>query len=345
MERWQKILSESISSLDELALFFPIDKGLLLPVVRQYPFRITRSYFHLIQKQGDPIWRQCVPDPSELNQEHLSIDPLDEHQCSPVPGLIHRYPDRVVLLASAACPTLCRFCTRKNRMGGEGHSWRSSEPAMEYIEQRPTLREVILSGGDPLLLTDDELEKILTRLRNIPHLEIIRIHTRTPVTLPERITVRLCRMLKEYHPLYVNTQFNHPREITPSSVEACLRLIDAGIPVGNQTVLLKGVNDTPEVMKELMQRLLLIRVRPYYLHQMDMVKGAGHFRTSIQKGLEIMTCLRGHISGMATPTYVIDLPGGKGKVPLFPDQVKRNGNTFYLRNYRGEIIEYLDLEG
>ncbi len=344
MERWQKVLSESISSLDELALFFPIDKDLLLPVVRRYPFRITRSYFSLILEQGDPIWRQCVPDPSELDQDHLSIDPLNENGCSPVPGLIHRYPDRVVLLASSVCSTQCRFCMRKNRMGGEGNAWSFGEPAMEYIEQRPSLREVILSGGDPLLLTDDELEKMLIRLRNIPHLEIIRIHTRTPVTLPERITTQLCRMLKEHHPLYVNTQFNHPREITPSSVKACLRLISAGIPLGNQTVLLKGVNDTPEVMKELMQKLLVIRVRPYYLHQMDMVKGAGHFRTSIQKGLEIMTYLRGHISGMAIPTYVIDLPGGKGKVPLFPDQVKRNGNMFYLRNDLGEIVEYPDLE-
>jgi len=344
MERWQKLLSESISSLDELALFFPIDKDLLLPVVRRYPLRITRSYFHLIQEQGDPIWRQCVPDRLELNQDDLSMDPLNENGFSPVPGLIHRYPNRVVLLASAACPTLCRFCTRKNRTGGDGHSWPFREPAMEYIEQRPFLNEVILSGGDPLLLTDDELERILIRLRKIPHLEIIRIHTRTPVTLPERITVRLCRMLKRYHPLYVNTQFNHPREITPSSSEASRRLISAGIPVGNQTVLLRGVNDTPEVMKELMQKLLAIRVRPYYLHQMDMVKGAGHFRTSIQKGLEIMTFLRGHISGMATPTYVIDLPGGKGKVPLLPDQLKRSGHTFYFRNYRGEIIEYLDPE-
>lgn len=344
MERWQKILSESISSLDELALFFPIDKEFLLPVVSRYPFQITRSYFNLIREQGDPIWRQCIPDRLELNQDDLSIDPLNENGFSPVPGLIHRYPDRVVLLASSVCPTLCRFCTRKNRREREDGSLISLEPAMAYIEQNPSLREVILSGGDPLLLTDDELEKILIRLRHIPHLEIIRIHTRTPVTLPERITVGLCRRLKRYHPLYVNTQFNHPREITPSSSEACQRLIGAGIPVGNQTVLLRGVNDTPEVMKELMHKLLTLRVRPYYLHQMDMVKGAGHFRTSIQQGLEIMTALRGHISGMATPTYVIDLPGGKGKVPLLPDQIKKKGNTFYLRNYRGEIIEYPDLE-
>jgi lysine 2,3-aminomutase len=227
-------------------------------------------------------------------------------------------------------------------MGGEGGliNQGSLEAAMEYIERRFGIREVILSGGDPLLLSDDELETILTRLRKIPYIEILRLHTRTPVTLPDRITHPLCRMLKRYHPLYVNTQFNHPVEITHLSANACSRLADAGIPLGNQTVLLKGVNDDPDIMKQLMQKLLTIRVRPYYIHQMDLVKGTGHFRTSIQKGLDIVAGLRGHTSGMATPSYVIDLPGGKGKVAVLPDDVRREGNTFYLRNYLGEVVKY-----
>ncbi len=344
MERWQKILSESITSLDELSRFLPVDVELLHPVTDRYPLRVTRSYLNLIREKEDPVWRQCVPDRRELNQDNFSIDPLNENGFAPIKGLIHRYPDRVVLLVSSDCPTLCRFCTRKHRMGEkEGHR-ASLEPAMEYLEKSPAIHEVILSGGDPLLLTDDELQKILSRLRKIPHLEIIRIHTRIPVTLPERITFRLCRMLKQYHPLYVNTQFNHPMEITTLSTNACIRLSDAGIPLGNQTVLLRGVNDDPEVMKQLMQKLLSIRVRPYYLHQMDLVKGTGHFRTSVRKGLEIVAHLRGHISGMATPTYVIDLPGGKGKVAILPDDVKKEGKTFFLRNYLGEVVEYLDGE-
>lgn len=347
MERWQKTLSESITSLDELARFLPIDIESLQPVISRYPLRITRTYLSLIREKDDPIWRQSVPDRRELEQDDLSIDPLNEQNLTCAPGLIHRYPDRVVLLVSSVCPTLCRFCTRKNRMGGEGSliNQNSLEPALEYIERRPAIREVILSGGDPLLLTDDELEKILIRVRKIPHLEVVRIHTRAPVTLPDRITSRLCRMLKRYHPLYVNTQFNHPIEITPLSANACARLADAGIPLGNQTVLLRGVNDDPEVMKRLMQKLLTIRVRPYYIHQMDLVKGTGHFRTSVQKGLDIVAQLRGHTSGMATPSYVVDLPGGKGKVAVLPNDVKKQGQTFFLRNYLGEIIKYSDGEG
>lgn len=344
MERWQRTLSESITSLDELARFLPIDIESLQPVIARYPLRITRTYLRLIRERDDPIWRQCIPDRRELNQDNLSIDPLNEGNLTLAPGLIHRYPDRVVLLVSSACPALCRFCTRKNRMAGEGSlkNQNSLEAALGYIDTKPAIREVILSGGDPLLLTDDELEKILIRLRKIPHLEIIRIHTRTPVTLPDRITLGLCRMLKRYHPLYVNTQFNHPVEITPLSTTACAHLADAGIPLGNQTVLLRSINDDPEVMKQLMQKLLTLRVRPYYIHQMDLVKGTGHFRTSIQKGLNIMAGIRGHTSGMATPSYVIDLPGGKGKVAVLPDDVRRQGKTFYLRNYLGEVVEYTD---
>jgi len=346
MERWQKTLSESITSLEELASFFPIDIESLRPVVERYPLQITHSYLNLVRQIDDPIGRQCIPDLRELEEDHLSLDPLNEENFSIVPGLIHRYPDRVVLLVSLFCPTLCRFCTRKNRLartrkGGERILLGA---ALEYIESRSMIHEVILSGGEPLLLTDQELETILIRLRQIDHLQVIRIHTRTPVTLPERITHPLCRMLKRYHPLYVNTHFNHPLEITPRSAHACSLLADAGIPLGNQTVLLRGVNDDPGVMNELMQKLLSLRVRPYYLHQMDPVKGTGHFRTSVQKGLKIMSSLRGQLSGMATPSYVIDLPGGKGKVALLPGEVGSKGNTLLLRNYLGEMVEYQDNE-
>jgi lysine 2,3-aminomutase len=233
---------------------------------------------------------------------------------------------------------------RKSRINPQRilSSGKSIDAGLKYIEGNSAIRDVILSGGDPLLLSDECLEDILSRLRKIPNLEMIRVNTRTPVTLPDRITLRLCRMLKRYHPLYVNTHFNHPLEITPQSAEACARLADAGIPLGNQTVLLRGVNDDPEVMKKLMQKLLTIRVRPYYIHQTDLVKGTSHFRTPIDQGLKIMAGLRGHTSGMATPYFVIDLPGGKGKVPILPDDIKRKGQTVFLRNYLGEVVEYLD---
>jgi lysine 2,3-aminomutase len=346
MERWQKILSESITDLNQLASHLPVDPESLGPVVARYPLRITRTYLDLIREKDDPIWKQCIPNPRELDQDGLSIDPLNEEGLACAPGLIHRYPDRVVLLVSSACPTLCRFCMRKNRMGDTRVFIKndSFEAALKYIGERPVIRDVILSGGDPLMVADVELEEILIRLRKIPHVEIVRLNTRAPVTLPERITRRLCRMLKQYHPLYLNTQFNHPIEITPLSARACALLADAGIPLGNQTVLLRGVNDEPDVMKKLMQKLLTIRVRPYYIHQMDLVKGTGHFRTPVQRGLNIMAGLRGHTSGMATPAYVIDLPGGKGKVSLLPDDVRRQGKTFFLRNYLGEEVKYTDCE-
>jgi len=339
MELWQKALAAGITGLEELSKRFPIDSERLEPVIERYPMRISRYYLNLIKKPGDPIWRQCIPDPAELEDANLSADPLNEEGLTRVPGLIHRYPDRVVLLVSSACATLCRFCMRKHRPGGCG----SIEACLDYIQSSPAVRDVVLSGGDPLLLPDDTLCGILSRLRKIPHLEIIRINTRTPVTLPERITLRLCRMLKEHHPLFINTHFNHPLEITPDSARACARLADVGIPLGNQTVLLRGVNDDLSVMKQLMQKLLTIRVRPYYIHQMDLVRGTSHFRTSVNQGLEIMAGLRGHTSGLANPYYVIDLPGGKGKVPMLPEDVKRNGKTLLLRNYLGEIVEYEDV--
>ncbi len=343
MEAWRRVIADSITTPEELAECLDIDPGPLAPLMRRYPLRITRRYLGLIEKPGDPIWRQCVPDPLELLDNQFP-DPLDEERLSPVPGLIHRYPDRAVWLVSNECAVYCRFCMRKRRVGcplagGDERSW---DDVLRYIKETSAIRDVILSGGDPLLLGDEHLESILARLRAIPHVEMIRIGTRTPVTLPERITARLCRMLKRYHPLYVNTHFNHPREITPEAIKACARLADAGIPLGNQTVLLAGVNDDPAVMMHLMQQLLAIRVRPYYIHQMDLVQGTGHFRTNVETGLGIMGALRGHTSGMATPYYVIDAPGGKGKVPLLPDAVERRGDTWFLRNYRGELVEYRD---
>jgi lysine 2,3-aminomutase len=342
MERWQNALTTSVTDPKELVDRYPIDPAPLRPVVKRYPMRITRYYLGLIKEPGDPIWRQCVPDPLELRDDNLPLDPLNEEGFTPVPKVIHRYPDRVVLLVSSNCATLCRFCMRKRMVSDQGLITTSIETGLQYIERTSAIRDVILSGGDPLLLSDEVLEDILSRLRKIPHIEMIRINSRTPVTLPDRITFRLCRMLKRYHPLYVNTHFNHPSEITPQSSEACARLADAGIPLGNQTVLLKGVNDDPTIMKRLMQKLLTIRVRPYYIHQTDLVRGTGHFRTSVEKGVRIMAGLRGHTSGMATPYYVIDLPGGKGKVPMLPEDVKKKGRTFFLRNYLGEIIEYQD---
>lgn len=345
MEKWQKSLADSIDSPAQLAGRFNLDVEPLRSVVARYPMRITPHYLSLIEEMGDPIWRQCVPDPRELTDTQQA-DPLNEQGLSPVPGLIHRYPDRVVWLVSSQCAVYCRFCMRKRGVGcGSLHTARADHAAvLAYIADNPQIRDVILSGGEPLLLDDEVLDGILTGLRKIRHVDIIRIGTRAPATLPERITHRLCRILRRHHPLYINVHFNHPREITPVSSRACALLADAGIPLGNQTVLLSGVNDDPEVMKILMQRLLAIRVRPYYIHQMDLVQGTGHFRTLVAQGVAIMEGLRGHTSGLANPYYVVDLPGGKGKVPLLPDYVKRQDGKFFLRNFRGETIEYREIE-
>jgi lysine 2,3-aminomutase len=342
MENWQKNLAKSITCPEELSGLFRLETPALSGVVGRYPMRITPYYLGLIEVPGDAIWRQCVPDPLELDDLSQSPDPLDEERLSPVPGLIHRYPDRVVWIVSSACAVYCRFCMRKRGVGCQDMAPAAQDDAIAYIASRPEIRDVILSGGDPLLLTDDRLDAILTALHKIPHLEIVRIGTRVPVTLPERITPRLVRMLKRHHPLYVNTHFNHPREITPESAKACARLADAGIPLGNQTVLLKGVNDDPQVMRSLMQRLLGIRVRPYYIHQMDLVKGTAHFRTTVARGVAVLEGLRGHTSGMAVPHYVIDLPGGKGKVEVSSGRVSRDGSRLLVTNYLGEEIVYDD---
>lgn len=344
MEPWQQTLAAGISGVGDLEKRFSVDLRHLDQVIKRFPLRIAPSYMDLIERPGDAIWRQCVPDPRELNSANLSVDPLNEKGLSPVPGLIHRYSDRAVWLISSTCATFCRFCMRKHHTG-----WNDSEtsaphgPVLDYIKRTAAIRDVILSGGDPLLLPDEILDGALAKLRRISHVEIVRIHTRAPVTLPERITPALCRILEKYHPLYVNTHFNHPSEITPRSAAACSLMASAGIPLGNQTVLLRGVNDDPPVMKDLMQRLLTIRIRPYYIHQADLVEGTGHFRTSIGRGLDVMRALRGHTSGLAVPYYVVDLPGGRGKVPLVPEDVRILGGRVFIRSYNGEEIEYPDV--
>jgi lysine 2,3-aminomutase len=341
MEAWEKSLAKSITSPEQLSGLFRLDAAELGAVAARYPMRITPYYLGLIEAPGDAIWRQCVADAAELDDLSQSPDPLDEERLSPVPGLIHRYPDRVVWIVSSACAVYCRFCMRKRGVGCQGMPVAPQDEALAYIASRPEIRDVILSGGDPLLLPDDRLDSLLTALHRIPHVEIVRLGSRVPVTLPERITPKLVRMLKRHQPLYVNTHFNHPREITPDSSKACAMLADAGIPLGNQTVLLKGVNDDPQVMLSLMQRLLAIRVRPYYIHQMDLVKGTAHFRTKVAQGVAVMQALRGHTSGLAVPHYVIDLPGGKGKVEVSSGRLTPDGRLL-LTNYLGEEIEYRD---
>jgi lysine 2,3-aminomutase len=265
-----------------------------------------------------------------------------EDAMSPVPNITHRYPDRALFLVTSQCGLYCRFCTRKRKVGDyEKISMKGLESAFKYLEQHKEIRDVILSGGDPLMLTDTMLEKILQRLRSMPHIEIIRLGTKMPCVLPHRITDKLCSMLKKYHPIYINTHFNHPWEITPESSKACEMLANAGIPVGNQMVLMKGVNDDPATVKELMQKLLRIRVRPYYMYMADETKGANHFRTSIETGLNIVENLRGHTSGLAIPHFVIDAPGGGGKIPILPNYVLHHDeDKIVLRNYLDKVYAY-----
>ena len=315
-------------------------------VASVYPCKVSSYYAGLISSEDDPVWRQCIPDIRELEDDTQDADPLAEEVLSPVPGLIHRYPDRAVLLVSNRCPVYCRFCMRKRHVGNGGDrplDLDSLEGALAYIRSTPAIRDIILSGGDPLMLDDSSLFLILSRLREIRHVKIIRIGTRIPVTLPERVTPDLCKMLSQFHPLYLNTHFNHPAEITDASAKACGLLANSGIPLGNQSVLLRGVNDDITVMRELMTGLLELRVKPYYIHQMDLIKGTAHFRTSVSRGLEIIRALRGHVSGIAVPHYVIDLPGGKGKVALLPDLVEREGEILMLRTYQGELVAYRDI--
>ena len=342
MEQWRKILQKSLTTAEEVAEVFDLNVDEIRRVAGTFRIRINPYYLSLIKAKGDPLYRQMVPDIRELEETCGLEDPLAEDQESPVPSIVHRYPDRVLFLVSHECASYCRFCTRK-RMVGDFHKMHPQfiENGLAYIRQHPEIRDVIVSGGDPLLLSDERLEGILKELRAIPHVEIIRMGTRVPCVLPQRVTAKLVRMLKKYHPLYMNMHFNHPDEITPQSTKALNRLADAGIPLGTQTVLLKGVNDDPVVMRTLMQKLLACRVRPYYIFQADQVSGTEHLRTTVAKGLEVIKGLQGWTSGLAVPHFVIDTPGGGGKVPLLPDYVEsKTDREVVLRNYEGKRFVY-----
>jgi len=343
VEDWKRILAQSITKPEQILSKFKVDVESLKDVVAKYPMRVSKYYFDLIDEVDDPIWKQCIPSPLELQDPYGFEDPLNEEEDSPTPGLVHRYPDRVLMCVSNSCATYCRFCTRRRKVGKPFVNL-SSDVLLEqirYVEKTPTIRDVLLSGGDPLLLPDEKIEFLLKKLRAIPHVEILRIGSRIPCTLPQRITPELCNMLKEHHPLYMNVHFNHPREITEESERACGILADAGIPLGNQSVLLRGVNDDPEVMKSLIQKLLRIRVRPYYLFQMDLVKGTYHFRTRVETGLKIIDSLVGYTTGLAVPRYVIDAPGGGGKIPIQPDYILGiEKDRVVLRNYEGKVYVY-----
>ena len=313
------------------------------------PVGITPYYAALLSGDdpAQPLRRTVVPSGAEyLRTPGEADDPLGEDAHSPVPGIVHRYPDRILFLVTGFCSTYCRYCTRSRMVGatGERSVHKSDlERALAYIEATPQVRDVLVSGGDPLTLEDERLEWILARLRSIPHVEFVRIGSKAPVVMPQRVTPALARMLRRYHPLWMSLHFTHPDELTPEVQEACGRLADAGIPLGSQTVLLKGVNDDVETMRRLVQGLLRTRVRPYYLYQCDPISGSAHFRTPVAKGLEIIRGLRGHTTGYAVPTYVIDAPAGGGKVPLLPDYVLgREGDDLLLLNYEGRAYRYPD---
>ncbi len=287
-----------------------------------------------------PVTQEFETVPGELE------DPLNEDGDMPVPGLVHRYPDRVLFLVTSFCATYCRYCTRSRLVGktGEYHFNQAQyQRAIDYIAATPTIRDVLISGGDPLTMADDRIEWLLTNLRAIPHVEFVRLGSKVPAVLPQRITKDLCAMLRKFHPFWMSIHFMHPNEVTPEVAQACGRLADAGIPLGSQTVLLQGVNDDVAVMKRLMQALLKIRVRPYYIYQCDPIPGSAHFRTPVEKGVEIIEGLRGHTTGYAVPQFVIDAPGGGGKIPLAPDYVVgREGDEVVLRNYKGGTFRYPD---
>lgn len=343
MDDWKRVLAESITKPDDLAKRLGVDPKDVEQVVGPYPMRITPTVLSTIKEPGDAIWKQVVPDAVEMEDFDAPDDPLEEDTDSPVPHLVHRYPDRVLLMVTNQCPIYCRFCTRKRLVGKPGFLKKGElDQAIAYLREHTEVRDVILSGGDPLLLPDHLIERILKALRTIPHLELIRFGTRVPGTLPQRITPELCAIVKQYHPIYMNLHFNHPDELTPEVKAACGRLADAGVPLGAQTVLLKGVNDDPAVMKRLMQQLLLARVKPYYLYQADLTKGTNHFRTTVETGLSIIQALQGHTSGMAVPHFVIDAPGGGGKIPLLPPDylLDLDENGAVLKNYENKTYHY-----
>ncbi|MDZ4788883.1 MAG: KamA family radical SAM protein [Blastochloris sp.] len=336
----------SLEGLEKHLKLSPEERAGTLLTGSKLATAITPHYFNLIDPEDPncPIRRQVVPrlEESSYSAEEMS-DPCGEDGAMPVPGLVHRYPDRVLFLITDRCASYCRYCTRSRVVSGVGEQELETdfEEAFRYLEKHEEVRDVLLSGGDPLLFSDRKLDAILTRLRSIPHIEFVRIGSRVPIFLPQRITPELCAMLRKHHPLWISIHTNHPRELTTEVKEALGRLSDAGIPLGNQAVLLNGINNDAEVLKELFHKLLMCRVRPYYLYQCDLIKGSGHLRTTIQEGLEIMDKLRGHTTGYAVPQYVVDGPGGGGKIPLNPDYiVAQTGDRYVLRNYRGDIYEY-----
>jgi lysine 2,3-aminomutase len=339
---WHDILSNSIITAEDLAKHLPVDISGIRRVTECYPMRINPYYLSLMINKGDHIRKQAVPDLNEIEDKSGFDDPLCEEMQSPVPNLTHRYPDRVLFMVSNQCAMYCRFCMRKRKIGRHFTVTDSNiNTCIDYIRKNNTIREVIISGGDPLLLEDDAINRILNDLRSIKHIEILRIHTRVPCTLPQRITKNLADILQQYHPIFVNTHFNHPDEITNEAALACAVLADAGIPLGCQTVLLKGVNNNPSVMLTLMKKLLTVRVRPYYIHHPDVVRGTSNFRTTIKEGLGIMRSLHGYASGLCVPQYMIDLPGGGGKVPLLPEYVKSvSDGKIMVENYKGEVSVY-----
>ena len=347
--RWQ--FKSRITTLEELKEYIPLTKEEDDPqILQKLRMAITPYYLSLIDPHDpwDPIRKQAVPTIHELTRSPEDLeDPLHEDVDSPTPGLTHRYPDRVLFLVTENCSMYCRHCTRRRFAGHHDMAPPQDQidKCIDYIKETPAIRDVLLSGGDSLLISDKTLESILQKLREIPHVEIIRIGSRTPVVMPQRITPELCNMLKSYHPIWFNTHFNHPNEITADSKKACEMLADAGIPMGNQSVLLRGVNDCIHIMKKLVQELVKIRVRPYYIYQCDLSVGLGHFRTSIAQGIEIIEGLRGHTSGLCVPTFVVDAPGGGGKIPVMPDYTISQGHKrVVLRNFEGVITTYEEPE-
>jgi len=346
METWKKLLKRSVVDAKGLARSLNVDEREAARVAAQYPLRINPYLLRLVESRGGPIGRQCVPDIRELKEGGGQADPLKEESYSPLPGLVHRYPDRALLYVSNVCASYCRFCTRKRKVGFRYVTLRESDlkPAMRYIRERKGIRDVIISGGDPLMLSDRKLERYLKQLRRISHVEIIRIDSRAPSSLPQRITPKLCNMLRRYAPLYLLAHFNHPREITREAKEACRMLAEAGVALGNQSVLLRGVNDSARTLRRLGEELLKIRVRPYYLYVPDAVLGTHHFRVPIRKALKIIRLLIGHTSGLAVPHLIIDLENGGGKLPLLPKYVvRKQGRKYTFRNFEGRQFLYHDL--